>query len=202
MLLLRQHLEIYYSDTRLTFLVVFIDFFVSHSGNARPIFNPTFLLLEDGPALQVLDETRLTVSASYFHNPKDYFRIIYNFLWDPARSGKYAIDGGKYATAAVQCLIFLSNDRPATPASSANIIPPPDVSREKHALECLAYFLDWAERTEELVGFCHRCTFGPRSQKSPEQYRAAESAVSNFLQKVEGSKGRKKRKRIQALWGT
>src|SRR5271168_35571 len=50
-------LEIYYADTHLTFLIVFIDFFVSYSGNPRGILH--LFLLEDSPSSESFDETEM-----------------------------------------------------------------------------------------------------------------------------------------------
>lgn len=105
--MLVETLDIYYADKRLTHLVALIDIFMNHNHLRYTIFSEEFILFDlEGTLADTSDALHLSLIWAD-SDDIDYFELLHNLIHDPARSGKLALDGTRYATAASVCLIYL-----------------------------------------------------------------------------------------------
>jgi hypothetical protein len=240
-------LNIHYTDKRLTHLLALIDIFMSHN-NLRHIFSKEFILFDVNEAWADIDffDFRLIFAGPDFIA---YIELLHNFIHDPARSGKLALDGTRYATAAEVCLAYLcdhSGDpqkmprrwdrrdnkiRRNTPWLWRRIIGQHGVLEKsrtwwkkkcdhfyhsestkwalwkkdlsnpviaqwvwskKYSLGLLyiSHFLPRSDKSEELVQFCRRRTFTPRSQEFPYRVKRLRRTMMEYLERVEGKEAK------------
>lgn len=99
-----ENLDIYYADNRLTHLVALIDIFINHNNLQDIIFFDKFILFDLDETLEKTDVLHLSLIRG---DSNSYFELLHNLIHDPARSGKLALDGTRYATAAEVCLAYL-----------------------------------------------------------------------------------------------
>lgn len=106
---LRPIVRSYYSSPQLTLLLTFLHLNWEHTWYPTGIDNTPYL----SPAAESCDDQGLRLPLWFYRCGDtrnvfgDYGKIVLNFLEDSNRSGELALDGGRFATAALCCLQYL-----------------------------------------------------------------------------------------------
>jgi hypothetical protein len=78
--------------------------------------------------LRNVDENGLKLSRAHSWFTKEYFRLIVEFLEDPKLSEEYALDGTRFATAALCCLKYICDHR-SKPIHASYAARKPEIRR-------------------------------------------------------------------------
>ena len=132
---------------------------------------------------QALDK----LSFSYgVHCYPDYRRFILDFLEDHNRSGIYALNGQRYATAAVYFLKQIQKEQ-ITPSNQ------PTTQDKTQAsipwlwlgLKCLVHVLPRSDSSEELTVLAHQLKLGPLSGEDNCQKIAVNQEIARYLARIQ-----------------
>ncbi|KDR69201.1 hypothetical protein GALMADRAFT_145603 [Galerina marginata CBS 339.88] len=112
---LTHYLSRHYQDDALTFLVAVFTRPLRNRPRRKPVMGSVlnFLLIQmiQGDRYHdrrtVMKGLELTNTSPDFAVPREYWQLIVEFLEDPELSGEYALNGKRFATAALCCLKYL-----------------------------------------------------------------------------------------------
>jgi len=129
------------------------------------------------------------LSFSYgVHGYPDYRSLILEFLEDHSRSGIYALNGQRYATAAVYFLKRIQKEQitPSNPPTTQ------DKTQANHGipwlwlgLKCLVHVLPRSDSSEELTALVHQLKLGPLSGEDDCQKIAVHQEIARYLARIE-----------------